>query len=164
MSVSPYRIPSKAKTCSSTRSFIENLCENHADQLDFVASELLDEIELKIDCRQCGQCCKEAYPVIEEADKAALSEALSVSSQQLSDDYLLKDEDGNQVFKTQVCPLLAGTECSAYQSRMKGCREYPHLRQSNFAERSALHQYNYSKCPQVYHLVESLKLRFLEES
>ena len=164
MSVSPYRIPSKARTCSSTRSFIENLCKNHADQLDLVASELLGEIELKVDCRQCGQCCKEAYPVVEEADKTALSEALSVSSQQLSDDYLLKDEDGNQVFKTQVCPLLAGTECRAYQSRMKGCREYPHLRQSNFAERSALHQYNYSKCPQVYHLVESLKLRFLEES
>ena len=164
MLVTPYRIPSKAKTCSSTRNFIENLCETHADQLDAAAHELLDEIEQKIDCRQCGQCCKEAYPVVEEADKTALCEALSVSSKKLSDEYLIKDEDGNQVFKTQVCPLLTGTECSAYKSRMKGCREYPHLRQSNFAERSALHQYNYSKCPQVYHLVESLKLRFLEES
>ena len=108
MLVSPYRIPSKAKTCSSTRNYIENLCETHADQLDAAAHELLDEIEQKIDCRQCGQCCKEAYPVVEEADKTALCEALSVSFKKLSDDYLIKDEDGNQVFKNQVCPLLTG--------------------------------------------------------
>jgi len=157
-------IPPEARTCASTRSFIDSLRQKSSDNLDSLVNELLNEIELKVDCRQCGRCCKEAYPVVEEADKAALCETLSVSPKKLFDDYLMRDEDGNQVFKTQVCPLLRGTECSAYESRMKGCREFPHLRQSNFAERSALHQYNYSKCPQVYHLIESLKLRFLEES
>ena len=164
MTVNLYRIPAEAKTCSSTRSFIEKLCKTRADQLDSAANELLDEIELKIDCRKCGQCCKEAYPVVEETDKTALCKALSVSYHKLSDDYLLEDEDGNQVFQAEVCPLLSGSECSAYQSRMKGCRDYPHLRQPDFAQRLVLHQYNYSKCPQVYHLVESLKVRFVEES
>ena len=159
-----FSIPIEARKCASTHGFIESLSQYSKDKIDPLVRELLNEIEINVDCRQCGRCCKEAYPVVEESDKNALCKAMSISKKKLDEDYLEIDEDGNQIFRTQPCPLLQGSLCSAYEYRMEGCKGYPHLRKSNFTKRSKLHQYNYSRCPQVYHLIEALKVHFLIES
>ena len=131
-----FSIPIEARKCASTHVFIESLSQYSKDKIDPLVRELLNEIEINIDCRQCGRCCKEAYPVVEESDKNALCKAMSISIKKLDEDYLEIDEDGNQIFRTQPCPLLQGSLCSAYEYRMEGCKEYPHLRKSNFTKRS----------------------------
>ena len=155
--IDPYHIPATAVSCLPTRKFLAKVCDGSLNTLDSVVQNLLVQVESKIDCRECGKCCMSAYPVVEESDKAALCDAMNVTSAQLNEHYLDFDDDGHQVFKQQPCPLLIDTQCSIYENRMQGCRDYPHLQQSNFASRLQMHQYNYARCPQVYHLVELLK-------
>jgi len=112
----------------------------------------------KIDCLECGNCCKSISPAVKDSDISRLSKHLRHKPSEIAEAYFMMDDEGDYVFKTQACPFIGEDNyCSVYDARPRACREYPHT------DRVKIHQIlditfqNISVCPIVYEIVQELK-------
>ena len=97
------------------------------DELDAIVHRHYKEVSAQIDCRKCGNCCRESRPVLQADDVKMLARGLSTSGEIVTKRFLITDEDGDIVFNKLPCPLLTGKLCSVYEYRPGDCRSFPHL-------------------------------------
>ena len=71
--------------------------------------------------------------------------------------FLVRDEDGDVIFREMPCPLLSGNLCTVYEHRPNDCRSFPHLDQDEFVFRLTQAVQNCSICPIVFNVFERLK-------
>jgi len=114
----------------------------------------------KIDCLECGNCCRTLGPRLLPADVEQIAKALRMKTSAFIAQYIKTDEDGDLVFKSMPCPFLgADNYCAVYESRPKACREYPHTNRRNFYQIFNLTVKNAETCPIVFGVLNDLTER-----
>ncbi len=126
-------------------------------KMDCEIHQLHDIYTEKIDCLQCGNCCRTLGPRITDNDIRKMAKGLNMSPSQVLDTYLRIDEDGDYVFKEMPCPLLMPDNyCIIYENRPKACREYPHTDRKKFYQVYKLSIKNAYTCPIAYEVLNGV--------
>lgn len=119
-------------------------------KLDSLFWRLHEEESSKVDCLQCGNCCRSLGPRFIRNDIVRMANHLKMKEAAFIDKYLRIDEDGDYVFKSMPCPFLMDDNfCILYNSRTKACREYPHTDSKNIKSILNLCLLNAETCPIV---------------
>jgi len=139
------------------RSFLK-ICDILPQEVDSIVHNLYQEVSAKIDCKDCGNCCREVKPVLEEEDIEKFSEGLRMSAIKFKQEYLVRDKDSKGfMFNKKPCPFLRDNLCQNYSYRPQVCVSYPHLHKEDFVFRLIRVIENCSVCPIVFNVYEHLK-------
>ena len=130
------------------------------NQVDRIAKESHVETFSKIDCTDCGNCCKVFSPTVSQTDVTRISDFLKISEEAFIETYLKVRDDNEYEMNALPCPFLKDNKCSIYEIRPTVCREYPHTDKKEFTARKYMHSGNAEICPAVYHILESMKYEF----
>ncbi len=118
---------------------------------------LHDEAFAKIDCLQCGNCCKNYSPRFKTTDIKRISKHLKMKEGTFIEKYLRLDADGDYVTRAAPCPFLgADNYCSIYTDRPGDCARYPYTNEDVLLKRPQLTQKNSTVCPAVHFVLEKL--------
>ncbi len=129
-----------------------------SSNLDRQFHSLHDKYMEKINCLDCGNCCKSISPAVKDSDITRLSKYLKIKPSVLIEKYFSLDEEGDFVFRNQPCPFLGEDNyCSVYDARPRACREYPHTDRVKVHQILNITYKNISFCPIVYEIVQELK-------
>ncbi len=140
------------------RSFLKGI-DMHSEELDVLVHGLYKDISSRIDCLDCGNCCRVILPNLSPADITGLAAGLRLSKAELTRRYLTtrEDQENTYTFNATPCPFLDGNQCTVYECRPQSCRSYPHLHKSGFTHRLIQVVENYAICPIVFNVYEELK-------
>jgi uncharacterized protein len=130
-----------------------------AGDLDLAIMQLNAEVEPGIDCRKCGNCCRSYMINVEPEEIAPLSQLLGMRETELKSKFIETGNDGRMIVNKIPCHFLKGNECSVYEARFSGCREFPHLDKPGFQQRLFSIFMYYSVCPIIYNVLELMKER-----
>ena len=130
----------------------------NSEQLDEKVHAINDYVTPKIDCTECGACCRQLMINVTQEEKIKLADHLKISSQKFKDDYLEESMQGKLIINTIPCHFLANSKCSIYENRFIECRAFPHLHENNFQGRLFGTLIHYAMCPIIYNVVEKLKV------
>lgn len=125
-------------------------------------NHIVNQVEKKIDCTTCGNCCKVLSPDLYEEDIRRISNILKISEKKFEDMYLNCENEGLFQFKKSPCPFLEQNKCTIYPVRPEECKQYPNL-DKNIANRCIQFFSNAELCPIVYNVLENTKILFFEE-
>jgi len=143
---------------SATKKFLDKVKSKNPRQLDFLFQDMHNKTFKKVNCLECGNCCKSLGPRITKRDLERLSKVLRMKEVEFIGTYLKVDEDNDFVFKTMPCPfLMTDNYCRVYDDRPKACREYPHTDAPRMVKNLNLALKNSETCPAVYLILEELK-------
>jgi Fe-S-cluster containining protein len=118
---------------------------------------LHEEAFEKIDCLQCGNCCKNYSPRFKTPDIKRISRHLQMKESVFIETFLKVDEEGDFVARSMPCPFLGHDNyCSIYEERPSDCRRFPYTDEDVIIKRQALTLKNTSFCPITYFVVEKL--------
>ena len=76
--------------------------------------EIALDVESKIDCRQCGACCRETYVDVTPAEIAAIAEHLGTDADNAAHQYTMIDPTDRHVILRHTngaCTFLDGNIC-----------------------------------------------------
>lgn len=139
------------------RTFLKN-SDISSKKIDSIVHKLYQRISLQIDCKTCGNCCREMLPVLDQWDIKKFSMGLGITISQFKKQYLVKDDDSTgYIFNKKPCPFLKNNLCLYPDYQPKDCRSYPHLHKKDFVSRLIGVIHNYSICPIVFNVYEHLK-------
>lgn len=125
--------------------------------IDKMVREINAQIEPTIDCTACGNCCKNLEPGLTFDEIETLAGQKQMDLVEFKKSYI--DFDGDALFlKAKPCMFLNQTVCGIYPNRPASCKDYPHLNQPNFKYKRNV-WFNYTICPIVYLVVETLKAK-----
>jgi Fe-S-cluster containining protein len=118
---------------------------------------LHDEAFEKIDCLQCGNCCKGYSPRFKIPDIKRIAKALKMKEGELIQTYLKLDSEGDYVMQQVPCAFLgADNYCSIYEVRPSDCQRFPYTDEDVLLKRPKLTLKNSTFCPAVYYVLERL--------
>jgi len=135
--------------------FLRNLDSLSLDKTVF---ELSEAISPKIECTDCGNCCKSLMVNIDEDEANNLSAHLGQTRAEFDEKYLDKGESGRMVVNAIPCHFLVGNSCSVYTHRFAGCKEFPAFHVPDFNKRLFTTYMHYDRCPIIFNVMESLKV------
>ena len=146
------------KQYQANKEFLKKLKAKSPKDLDDQFRILHDEAFQKIDCLDCGNCCKTTSPIFIDTDVDRIAKHLKMSPAAFSEKYLRTDEDNFQVLKTAPCSFLGDDNyCHIYEQRPRACREYPHTNRKRMTQILDLTLENTVICPAVEQIVDKLK-------
>jgi uncharacterized protein len=118
---------------------------------------LHEEAFSKIDCLQCGNCCKGYSPRFKTPDIKRIAKHLKMKDGDLVNQYLKVDEDGDYVMQSAPCSFLgADNYCSIYEVRPSDCERFPYTDEDVILKRPNITLKNSTFCPAVYYVLEKL--------
>ncbi len=118
---------------------------------------LHEEAFSKIDCLQCGNCCKGYSPRFKTPDIKRIAKHLKMKEGDLINQYLKVDEDGDYVMQSTPCSFLGSDNyCSIYEVRPSDCERFPYTNEDVILKRQPLTLKNSTFCPAVYYVLEKL--------
>jgi uncharacterized protein len=130
-------------------------------ELDTIVQEITTDVWGKINCLDCGNCCKTLEIVVDKGDILRLSKKLGISTVQFTEKYVT-NTDGVSHFMPS-CPFLGeDNACQVYEDRPRACRDFPYLHEHKFRDYSLTMVENLGTCPIVFNVWEELKVRFPE--
>jgi len=111
----------------------------------------------KTECLECANCCKTTGPLFTEKDTVRVAKHFKMPVSAFEDQYLRRDEDGDNVLKELPCVFLQEDNyCSIYDIRPKACREFPHTDMTNQRKIYNLTLKNAEVCPAVLAMFERI--------
>lgn len=129
--------------------FTNFLMTQDAEEIDKVVHQLNDEITPKIDCLECGNCCKNLRPAI---NPGVLEQFITPENM-----------DKYKYAEAFPCKNLNGNACTVYENRPGECRSFPYLDRPNFTSRKHEIMQNIKICPIVFNVFEGLKEELMHE-
>lgn len=139
-------------------SFIQYLKTFPTAAIDEKVSKLNAEIEPKVDCTDCGNCCKTLMINVEDAEADNLAHHLEMDREHFDTNYLEKSDHSDRMLINAIpCHFLKENKCTVYAYRFAGCKEFPALNQPMFTKRLFTIFMHYGRCPIIYNVVEQLK-------
>ena len=84
---------------------------------------IAQDVEEKIDCTACANCCRVATTQVTERDAENLARFLRVKLSVFLRDYTVETEDEGRILKRDKngCVFLEGNLCSVYEARPNTC-------------------------------------------
>lgn len=131
--------------------------ERNDEQIDQMVSRLDQRISPRINCTDCGNCCKSLMVLINDTEADNLSRHLGQSREDFDQAYLEKGSNGLMIMNRMPCPFLIDRKCSVYEHRFEGCKEFPALHLPHFKQRMFTTFMHYERCPIIFNVVEQLK-------
>ena len=129
--------------------------------LDRTLKGLHQETFEKVDCLECGNCCRTTGPLFTDHDITRIARHLRIKPSEFITTYLRRDEDGDMVLQQVPCTFLGNDNyCAIYDVRPKACREFPHTDRRKFHQIDNLTLKNVAICPAAYRIVEALKAAY----
>ncbi len=123
---------------------------------------ITQDIEDKIDCTACANCCRVATTQVTEKDSEKLAKFLGAKLGDFLRDYTVETEDEGRILKRNEngCVFLEGNLCSVYEARPHTCEFFPHLVKGTGSLLSRLwHMPDRAVyCPIVYNTLEAWKV------
>jgi Fe-S-cluster containining protein len=111
----------------------------------------------KIDCLQCGACCKNYSPRFKTPDIKRISRLLRMKESVFIATYLVLDKEGDYVARTAPCPFLgADNYCSIYADRPSDCHRFPYTSEDVLIDRPQITLNNAAFCPITFYVLERL--------
>jgi Fe-S-cluster containining protein len=144
------------------RSFLKGY-QMDMDEMDAIVHEYYKLVVPEIDCKECGNCCREISPNMEEGDIERVEKGLKMSPSGFESQYLKEDDDvlsKDLIFNRLPYPFLEGKICTSYDYRPEACRSFPHLHKDKFVFRPMGVVQNCEICPIVFNVYEMLKRKF----
>lgn len=122
--------------------------------------ELHEEAFEKVNCLECGNCCKGYSPRFKTPDIKRISKFLGQKESVFIDKHLKIDEDGDYVLQSSPCTFLGSDNCcSIYEVRPSDCSRFPYTDEDVFVKRPAITEKNIAFCPAAYLVIEGLMTR-----
>ncbi len=126
-------------------------------ELDALVEQISADIEPRIDCTACANCCKRLHAAALESELPALAAQKQISVDDFKRTFLRPHKEAFY-FTTKPCPMLTGENlCSVYEQRPVCCRTFPNLVSEHFKYRFDAVMEKYDVCPIVFNVVEQLK-------
>jgi Fe-S-cluster containining protein len=124
---------------------------------------MAEEIEARIDCRACANCCRVAETDLAEREVDRLARAVGVKRTEFIERYTMRSKDDGALILRRTehgCLFLDGNDCSIYEDRPETCRNFPHLVRGSGSIASRMWQFidRATYCPIVYNSLETYKL------
>ncbi|MEO8025582.1 MAG: YkgJ family cysteine cluster protein [Bryobacteraceae bacterium] len=95
------------------------------------------EVETKIDCTVCANCCKHTRVAVSSDEMEALAGKLEITRLEVMQRFTVRDpRDSTKTVLSQkrdACVFLIDNLCSVYEARPKACRDFPNLTTSEAA-------------------------------
>lgn len=111
----------------------------------------------KVNCLECGNCCKGYSPRFKTPDIKRIAKHLKMKDGDLINQYLRVDEEGDYVMRTTPCSFLGDDNyCSIYVVRPSDCERFPYTDEDVIIKRQNITLKNSSFCPVVYFVLEKL--------
>lgn len=121
------------------------------------------EVQSRIDCRACANCCRHGEVAVTAGDIEAIARHLGTSAVEVERLYtqteagaparhtLLNSEEG--------CVFLDGNLCLIYEARPRACREFPHIAPgwNSLGARPASRDRWVALCPILFNAIEEYK-------
>jgi Fe-S-cluster containining protein len=133
------------------------LASEDAASIDARVFTLQADITPKIDCRQCGNCCKTLMIEVTQPEADRVAEVLGVESDQFVAENLEKGIGQRMIMNAIPCRFLEELSCTIYTDRFAGCREFPALHLPGFTARYFTTRMHYGRCPIIFNVLEGLK-------
>ena len=90
------------------------------DYSDRILRRIAEEIEGRIDCTQCANCCKVATVQVSERDVARLARHLRIPAERFLAEYTVESEEEGRILRRDResgCVFLNGRDCAVYEAR-----------------------------------------------
>jgi uncharacterized protein len=143
--------------------FKDYLGEFESDLLDQQVFELEHVVSQKVDCTQCGNCCKSLMITVSNTEADQVANVLDLKRSEFDDQYLEKGMHDLMLINAIPCHFLTDNKCNIYEDRFEGCREFPALHLPHFQKRLFTHFMHYNRCPIIFNVIEQLKTQLLFE-
>lgn len=127
------------------------------EQIDEAVARLDASVSPKINCTDCGNCCKSLMVLISDDEADHLSEHLGQPRAAFDSAYLEKGSNGLMIMNRMPCHFLSDNKCTVYEHRFEGCKEFPALHLPHFKRRLFTTFMHYERCPIIFNVVEQLK-------
>lgn len=145
---------------AANKKFAKKLKKRPPKDLDQTCQQLTDQAFEKIDCLECGNCCRSLGPRLTDRDIDRLSAHLRIKPARFIEYYLKLDEDQDYVFNRMPCPfILPDNFCTVYAHRPRACRDFPHTDRKRIHQITDVVVKNTLICPVAYEVIEGLKAR-----
>jgi uncharacterized protein len=122
---------------------------------------IAQDVEAKIDCTTCANCCRVATTPVTERDAGRLAHFLGARLSEFWSNYTEQSLDEGRILKRgeNGCIFLEGNLCSVYAARPQTCELFPHLVKGNGSLLSRMwHMADRAVyCPIVYNTLEAWK-------
>ncbi len=119
------------------------------------------DVEDKIDCSLCANCCREATVRLADRDIEKLAKFLRVKPAQFIREYCEESEEEGLILKRTDtgCIFLDGNLCSVYEARPGNCEDFPHLLRGQGSLQARMWEFKDRACycPIVYNTLEAFK-------
>lgn len=112
-------------------------------KIDKIVHRLYKEVQIQIDCRDCGNCCQNLRPI--------------ASHKELRKFVAKENIESFMYLESMPCMHHVNKKCTDYLNRPEECKLYPYLDQDNFIEKTYSALQNYGICPHVFNVLELLK-------
>ena len=126
-----------------------------------------EEVQDRIDCRQCGECCRVTEVRIVERDIEKLARFLGIPEKAFVEKHTALDEAGAMILRRNApsadshggCEFLQGNECTVYEARPGNCERFPHLLRGSGSLEARMWAFvdRATYCPIVYNWMEQVK-------
>lgn len=150
---------------SENDAFAIYLKHQPASEIDALVDALNREIAPKIDCTECGNCCKTLMIQVEEEEVQEVSKNLQITADHFKKIYIEQGESDRMIINAIPCHFLSENKCRVYEHRFSSCREFPALHLPGFTSRIFTTFMHYDRCPIIFNVTEALKqqLAFFEK-
>jgi Fe-S-cluster containining protein len=149
------------KKVAENERFRKHMKRHNFSDLKF--RRVAEEIEEKVDCRACANCCKVAETDITRRDTERISRKIGMTEREFIQTYTTASafEDEELILRRteKGCIFLDGNDCTIYEDRPDTCRNFPHLVRGQGSLESRMWQMidRATYCPIVYNTLEAYK-------
>lgn len=124
-------------------SFKNFLVTQNVEEIDIIVQRISEEVNEKIDCTECGNCCANLRPI--------------ATYEEMSPFVTDENFDAYKYLKSFSCKKLEDKKCTDYLNRPQECKSFPYMDRKNYIKRTHEILQNYEICPIVFNVFEQLK-------
>jgi len=128
------------------------------EEWDRFVKDCYVEVSGRINCAECGECCRQIHVTFDESDSERMASHLGMDTEDFIDKYFTRIGKGERdIMKERPCFFQKGNLCEHYEWRGQDCRGFPYLDQPGFRDRLTSLLYVLDICPIVREVWEKVK-------